>query len=98
MFKTSTEVSPMWVIEHAADRQKYICQGQSVNLFSDGTWTAQEVSDVHFTAWKKGLKGLYYLRNEAAGKASVGTGGDKPLNAVSVRAKIEYEECLSCSG
>lgn len=98
VFKTSFEISPMWIVEHAAIRQPYICQSQSVNLFMPPDITAQEMSDVHMAAWKKGLKSLYYCRSKAASKASVGTGGDKPLNSVPVRAKIEYEECLSCSG
>lgn len=98
VFKTSFEISPAWIVEHAAIRQPYICQSQSVNLFMPPDITAQEMSDVHMAAWKKGLKSLYYCRSKAASKASVGTGGDKPLNSVPVRAKIEYEECLSCSG
>lgn len=98
VFVTSYEVNPMWIIEHAATRQKYICQSQSVNIFVGKGITLQELSDVHMKAWKQGLKSLYYCRAKPATKAQVGTGGSKPLNAVPVKTNIEYEECLACQG
>lgn len=98
VFATAYEVSPMWIIEHAAVRQKYVCQSQSINLFMPAGTTIQELSDVHMKAWKSGLKSLYYCRAKPSVKASVGTGGETPLNSVPVRTKIEYEECLSCQG
>lgn len=98
VFATAYEVSPMWIIEHAAVRQKYVCQSQSINLFMPSGTTIQELSDVHMKAWKSGLKSLYYCRAKPSVKASVGTGGETPLNSVPVRTKIEYEECLSCQG
>lgn len=88
----------MWIVELAAIAQEHICQGQSINIQVPNTITKQEMSDIHILAWKKGLKGLYYCRTEAAEKVDVGTGGDKPLNSVPVKFKIEYQECLSCSG
>ena len=54
---------------HAADRQPFICQGQSVNLFFPSGTPKRYVNKVHFNAWRKGLKGLYYLRTEAASRA-----------------------------
>ena len=69
VFKTAQELDQNWVIEHAADRQKYICQGQSVNLFFPSGAPKRYVNKVHFNAWKKGLKGLYYLRTEATSRA-----------------------------
>ena len=100
VFKTAYEIDPMWIIEQASERQKYICQSQSVNLFTPADITAQEISDVHITAWAKGLKSLYYCRGKSKVKANIGTGSDKPLNAVSVRTKIEYDQsgCLACEG
>lgn len=98
VFVTSYEVNPMWIIEHAATRQKYICQSQSVNIFVGKGITLQELSDIHMKAWKQGLKSLYYCRAKPATKAQVGTGGSKPLNAVPVKTKVEYEECLACQG
>jgi len=69
IFKTAQELDQNWVIEHAADRQKYICQGQSVNLFFPAGAPKRYVNKVHFKAWQKGLKGLYYLRTEAKNRA-----------------------------
>lgn len=98
VFKTATEISPQWIIELAAIRQVHICQSQSVNIFMPKDTTKQEMSDIHMLAWKKGLKSLYYCRAEKPTDVVIGTGGDKPLNSVPVRTKIEYDECFSCSG
>ena len=65
VFKTSFELDQMWVVKHAADRQPFICQGQSVNLFFPAGADRAYVNKVHIEAWKLGLKGLYYLRTEA---------------------------------
>ena len=69
IFKTAQELDQAWVIQHAADRQKYICQGQSVNLFFPAGADKAYVNKVHLKAWKEGLKGLYYLRTEAKSRA-----------------------------
>ena len=69
VFKTAQELDQNWVVTHAADRQPYICQGQSVNLFFPSGAPKRYVNKVHFNAWKKGLKGLYYLRTEAKSRA-----------------------------
>ena len=98
VFKTANEINPQWIIELAAIRQQFICQAQSVNIFMSADTTMQEMSDLHMLAWKKGLKTLYYCRAEPSSKIVLGTGGDRPLNSIPVRNKIEYEECLSCSG
>lgn len=99
VFKTAREINPMWIIELASLRQQYVCQSQSINIFVPEDITMQEMADVHIAAWKKGLKSLYYCRAKAAGKVSVGTGGDTPLNSIQVRQKIEWAgECLACEG
>lgn len=69
IFKTAQELDQNWVVQHAADRQKYICQGQSVNLFFPSGAQKSYVNKVHIKAWKEGLKGLYYLRTEAKSRA-----------------------------
>src|SRR5210317_1768376 len=69
VFKTAQELDQSWLVTHAADRQKYICQGQSVNLFFPAGAEKSYVNKVHLEAWKKGLKGLYYLRTEAKSRA-----------------------------
>jgi ribonucleoside-diphosphate reductase alpha chain len=69
IFKTADELDQNWIITHAADRQQYICQGQSVNLFFPAGTQKSYVNKVHLKAWKEGLKGLYYLRTEAKSRA-----------------------------
>ena len=69
IFKTADELDQDWVITHASERQEFICQGQSVNLFFPAGSEKSYVNKVHLNAWKKGLKGLYYLRTEAKQRA-----------------------------
>jgi len=69
VFKTSFELDQMSIVDLASDRQKYLCQGQSVNLFFPAGVSREEVNKVHFKSWEKGLKGLYYLRTEAKQRA-----------------------------
>lgn len=69
VFKTAQELDQTWVVQHAADRQKFICQGQSVNLFFPSGAQKSYVNKVHLKAWQEGLKGLYYLRTEAKNRA-----------------------------
>ena len=69
IFKTAQELDQNWVVQHAADRQEFICQGQSVNLFFPSGVDKSYVNKVHLKAWKEGLKGLYYLRTEAKSRA-----------------------------
>ena len=69
IFKTAAELNQLWVVKHAGDRQKYICQGQSVNVFFPSGTDKSYVNKVHIEAWKQGLKGLYYLRTEAKARA-----------------------------
>lgn len=86
LFKTSWEMSMRVLIDMAAERGKYICQSQSLNLFMAEP-THKKLSAMHFYAWKKGLKtGMYYLRTKAATEAFHVTG-----------MKSEEEQCLSCS-
>lgn len=94
IFKTAFELDQNWVVEHAAKRQQFICQGQSVNLFFPSGSEKPYVNNVHIKAWKEGLKGLYYLRTSAGVKAdSVGLKIER-----TALANFEEEECLSCSG
>ena len=69
VFKTAQELDQNWVVQHASDRQSYICQGQSVNLFFPAGADKSYVNKVHIKAYKEGLKGLYYLRTEAKSRA-----------------------------
>lgn len=93
-FKTAFEIDQMWIVEHASVRQEWVCQGQSVNLFFPAGSDKNYVNAVHLSAWKKKLKGLYYLRTNA------GVVADKVSEKVERKALKDYEidECLSCQG
>lgn len=91
VFKTATEINQHWIIEHASIRQKYIDQGQSLNLFFDPRIDVTRLHDVHFNAWKKGIKTLYYCRSN---KIYHGDSMNKQIE----RIKIDEETCLSCEG
>jgi ribonucleoside-diphosphate reductase alpha chain len=69
VFKTSMEIDQRWVVQHASDRQQYVDQAQSVNLFFRPDSHIKYIHAVHFQAWKNGLKTLYYCRSEKIGKA-----------------------------
>ena len=92
VFKTAFELDQGWVVEHASDRQQYICQGQSVNLFFPAGSPKSYVNSVHLRAWKLGLKGLYYLRTSSNIEA------DKVGLKIERDALKDAEECLSCHG
>lgn len=63
VFKTAFELDQRWVVEHAADRTPYICQSQSVNLFLPANVHKRDLHQIHMSAWKKGVKSLYYCRS-----------------------------------
>ena len=92
VFKTSIEINQQWVIEHAADRQEHICQGQSLNVFVPADVNIKELHDMHMLAWKKKLKTLYYCRSEAIKRAE--------LVSLKVERTIipEADSCLACEG
>jgi len=100
VFKTAPELNQMWIIEHAYQRQKYVCQAQSVNLFFNPppATAPQEVHDeyleyvnsVHWTGANK-LKSMYYLRSTAARNT-------ENVNIKIPRINLEEGECLSCEG
>ena len=81
VFKTAYEIDQKAIIQQAADRQKYICQGQSINLFIRHSADAQEVANLHFLAWSKGLKGLYYVRSTSPRIKSTTIEDDKPSSS-----------------
>ena len=69
VFKTAYELDQRWVVEHAADRTPYICQAQSVNLFLPANVHKRDLHQIHFSAWKKGMKSLYYCRSQSIQRA-----------------------------
>jgi len=99
VFKTAMEIDQRWVIEHAADRQVYIDQAQSVNLFFKPDVNIKYIHAVHFLAWKKKLKTLYYCRSEKIKKADRISQKieRKRLDEIDLTKIVEGEECLACT-
>lgn len=98
VFKTSMEIDQRWIVEHAADRQNYIDQAQSVNLFFRPDVNVKYLHAVHFMAWKMGLKTLYYCRSEKIGKADkVARRIEREvIKELDLKAIIDGDECLAC--
>jgi len=100
VFKTSMEIDQRWVIDLAADRQNYIDQAQSLNLFFRPDANIKYLHAIHFMAWKKGLKTLYYCRSEKIGKA------DKVSKKIERQVIKELDmaeiaqgnDCIACEG
>ena len=95
VFKTAVEIDQRWVIDMAADRQKHICQSQSLNVFFPSDVSKQELHAVHMAAWKKKVKTLYYLRSEAYKRAE--TVSDEALRQ-RIFDSMDENECLACEG
>ena len=100
VFKTSMEIDQRWVIEHAADRQQYIDQAQSLNLFFRPDVNVKYLHACHFLAWKKGLKTLYYCRSEKLAKADkVSKRIEREvIKELDMTAIAQGNECLACEG
>jgi ribonucleoside-diphosphate reductase alpha chain len=103
VFKTAFELDQKWIIELSGDRTPYISQAQSINLFVPADIHKRELHKIHFDAWKKGLKSLYYCRSKSIQRAE----NVNDTKAIDVTANVykskpqtteqtEYEECLSC--
>lgn len=85
-FKTAFELDQRWVVEHAADRTPYICQSQSVNLFLPANVHKRDLHQIHMTAWKKGVKSLYYCRSLSIQRADAISEKVAPQEALGVGA------------
>jgi ribonucleoside-diphosphate reductase alpha chain len=102
VFKTAFELDQQWIVELGADRTPYISQAQSINLFLSADVHKKELHQIHFQAWKKGLKSLYYCRSKSIQRAE----NINDANSTDILANVykkketpidpEYEECLSC--
>ena len=101
VFKTAMEIDQRWIVQHAADRQEYIDQAQSLNVFFRPDSSIKYIHAVHFQAWKQGLKTMYYCRSEKIGKA------DKVfkkiereiIKEIDLKSLAQDEEvCLACEG
>ena len=100
VFKTSMEIDQRWVVEHAADRQEHIDQAQSLNLVFRPDANVLYLHAIHFLAWKKGLKTLYYCRSEKMGKADkVSKKIERDvIKELDMKAIADGDVCLACEG
>ena len=92
VFKTAVEINQAWIIEHASQRQQFICQSQSLNLFFPPDVNKADLHNIHMLAWAKNIKTLYYLRSEAISRA------DNVASQAKREIIFENEDCLSCEG
>jgi ribonucleoside-diphosphate reductase alpha chain len=99
-FKTSMEIDQRWLVQHAADRQPFIDQAQSLNLFFRPDVNVKYLHAIHFMAWKTGLKSLYYCRSEKIGKADkVSKRIEREvIKELDMKALIEGDVCIACEG
>ena len=98
VFKTAMEIDQRWLIEHAADRQEHIDQAQSLNVFFRPTTNIKYLHAVHFLAWKRGLKTLYYCRSEKIARADkVSKRIEREIiQEIDLKQIVEGETCLAC--
>ena len=97
VFKTAFEMDQRWLVDLSAQRTPFICQSQSLNIFLPADVHKRDLHQIHFQAWKKGVKSMYYLRSMSIQRSDVVAEMANNEKAVSVDNNVnDYEECLSC--
>ena len=102
VYKTSFEIDQRWLLEFAGDRAPFIDQAQSLNLFIPADVDKWDLMMLHFQAWEKGIKSLYYLRSKSIQRAGFAGGveadntADAPKIELIAGGETDYEECLAC--
>jgi len=101
VFKTAFELNQNWIVELGSDRTPYVSQAQSINLFLPADVHKKELHQIHFQAWKKGLKSLYYCRSKSIQRAeNINSGSSTDITKNVYRKEVDtdpdYDECLSC--
>ena len=99
-YKTSFEIDQRWLLEFAADRTPFIDQAQSLNLYIPADVDKWDLAMLHYQAWEKGIKSLYYLRSKSVQRAGFAGGVEADNTAkapvMELAAQTDYEECLAC--
>jgi ribonucleoside-diphosphate reductase alpha chain len=101
IFETAPEIDMMWAVEHVADRQPFIDQGQSFNIFIRPDISLKRLHAIHFHAWKRGVKAMYYVRTEKLAnteKVSQKIERKRIEDDVDLTAIVQEETCLACEG
>jgi len=103
VFKTAFELDQRWVVELSADRAPEICQAQSINVFLPGDVHKWDLHMLHWMAWERGVKSLYYLRSKSVQRAAFAGAEGKEEPEVDPNqpdlfsaARTDYDECLAC--
>jgi len=97
VFKTAFEIDQKWIVELGADRTPFVSQSQSINIFLPADVHKKELHQVHFQAWKKGLKSLYYCRSKSIQRAeNINRGLSTEAAITKTKEDQDNEECLSC--
>jgi len=97
VFKTAFEIDQKWIVELGADRTPFVSQSQSINIFLPADVHKKELHQVHFQAWKKGLKSLYYCRSKSIQRAeNINRGLSTGAAITKTKEDQDNEECLSC--
>jgi len=97
VFKTAFELDQKWIVELGTDRTTYVSQAQSINIFLPADVHKKELHQIHFQAWKKGLKSLYYCRSKSIQRAeNINNGLSTKKLSNETKEENNYEECLSC--
>ncbi|MEY2944126.1 MAG: hypothetical protein RLY97_2140 [Pseudomonadota bacterium] len=99
VYKTSFEIDQRWLLEFAADRTPYIDQAQSLNLYIPADVDKWDLAMLHFQAWEKGIKSLYYLRSKSVQRAGFAGGVEADNTAEPAKYELpttDYDECLAC--
>jgi ribonucleoside-diphosphate reductase alpha chain len=106
VFKTAFELDQRWLIEHAADRTPFVCQAQSLNVFLPANVHKRDLHRIHFEAWSKGVKSLYYCRSKSIQRAESNASWQRSKDKAPAPAREpelteqaqggKYEECLAC--
>jgi ribonucleoside-diphosphate reductase alpha chain len=101
VYKTSFEIDQRWLLEFAADRTPYIDQAQSLNLYIPADVDKWDLMMLHFQAWERGIKSLYYLRSKSVQRAGFAGGVEADNTASAPKIELsagqtDYEECLAC--
>jgi ribonucleoside-diphosphate reductase alpha chain len=96
VFRTAFEIDQRWIIDLAADRAPFICQSQSINLYLPADIDKWDLHMLHWMAWKRGMKSLYYCRSKSISRAAFAGQLEKTVAPVADASYTDYEECLAC--
>ena len=96
VYRTAFEIDQRWIIDLAADRAQFICQSQSINLYLPADIDKWDLHMLHWTAWERGMKSLYYCRSKSISRAAFAGQLEKTAQQANTATRTDYEECLAC--